>query len=107
MFCTQCGFQLENEDLFCAKCGKATRSGYPPAGAVPAILSRPMEHKKIAAVCAGFARYFDVDVTLMRILWVAMAVVTGGLGVLVYIGAWILMPKDYPAPAAHRAAQPV
>jgi len=96
MFCTQCGFELEQEDLFCAKCGKGTRPDSSPRR-VPAVLSRPMDQKKIAAVCAGFARYFTVDVTLMRILWVGLTVVTGGLGVLVYIGAWILMPKDYPA----------
>jgi phage shock protein C len=106
MFCTQCGFELEDQDLFCAKCGKATRPGFAPAAGAPARLSRPMEQKKIAGVCAGFARYFAVDVTLMRILWIALAVVTGGLGGIVYIVAWILMPKDYPAPNGYRAAQP-
>ncbi|HEX8985934.1 MAG TPA: PspC domain-containing protein [Bryobacteraceae bacterium] len=103
MFCTQCGFELEQEDLFCAKCGKGTRPGAMPRR-VPAVLSRPMDQKKIAGVCAGFARYFTVDVTLMRILWVALTVVTGGLGLLVYIGAWILMPKDYPVAGLHQEA---
>ncbi|MGE5646440.1 MAG: PspC domain-containing protein [Acidobacteriota bacterium] len=108
MYCTQCGFALEDEDLYCAKCGKATRPGVAPAPGVRARLSRPMEEKKIGGVCAGFARYFGMDVTLMRILWIAMAVITGGLGVLVYIGAWILMPKDYPAAAGnhYHAEQP-
>jgi phage shock protein PspC (stress-responsive transcriptional regulator) len=50
-----------------------------------------------AGVCAGFARSFNMDVTLMRILWIAATLLTGGLVVLVYIGAWIAMPKDYPA----------
>lgn len=100
MFCTKCGFKLEDEDLFCAKCGKATRPGYAPAGPTP-ILSRPMDQKRVGGVCAGFARYFDVDVTLMRILWLAGLVLSGGLILLVYIAAWILMPRDYPAqPAA-------
>ncbi len=109
MFCTQCRFELEDEDLFCARCGKATRPGISPGGRAPAALSRPMDQKKIAGVCAGFARHFQVDVTLMRVLWIALAVVTGGLGLLVYLAAWILMPKDYPAPAGehYRAAQPV
>jgi phage shock protein C len=109
MFCTRCGFELEDQDLYCAKCGNATRPGYPPAGSVPAILSRPVEQKKIAGVCAGFARYFGVDVTLMRILWVALTIVTGGLGLLVYVGAWILMPKDYPAPgrSPYQSVQPL
>jgi phage shock protein C len=62
-------------------------------------LSRPMDQKKIAGVCAGFARYLDVDVTLMRILWLAIALCTG-VGFIGYLVAWILMPKDYPAVAA-------
>jgi len=36
-----------------------------------------MYDKKIAGVCAGFARYFEVDVTLMRVLWLIVALVTG------------------------------
>ena len=32
-----------------------------------------MHEKKLAGVCAGFARYFDVDVTVMRILWLILA----------------------------------
>jgi phage shock protein C len=109
MYCTQCGFELEEQDLFCAKCGKVTRPDAAPAAGVPVRLSRPMDQKKIAGVCAGFARYFAVDVTLMRILWIAMTIVTGGLGLLIYLAAWILMPKDYPVPGAegYRAVQPV
>ncbi len=56
-----------------------------------------MDQKRIAGVCAGFARYFGVDVTLMRILWLAAAILSGGLGVIVYLAAWLIMPKDYPA----------
>lgn len=98
MYCTQCGFELEEQDLFCAKCGKPARPGYTRAASGPG-LSRPMDQKMLAGVCAGFARSFGTDVTLMRILWFAAAVFSGGLVGLVYIGAWIAMPKDYPAAA--------
>jgi len=53
-----------------------------------------MYDKKIAGVCAGFARYFEVDVTLMRVLWLIVALFTG-VGFIAYIVAWIAMPKDY------------
>jgi len=99
MFCTKCGFNLEDEDLYCAKCGKATRPGVAPPGRTP-ILSRPMDQKRLGGVCAGFARYFDVDVTLMRILWLGALIISGGLMFLVYVAAWILMPRDWPATAA-------
>ncbi len=52
-----------------------------------------MAQKKIAGVCAGFARYFDCDVTLMRVLWLIVSLGTG-VGFIAYIVAWIAMPKD-------------
>jgi phage shock protein PspC (stress-responsive transcriptional regulator) len=51
------------------------------------------QHKKIAGVCAGFARYFEVDTSLMRVLWLAVAL-TGGIGIIAYMGAWIIVPSD-------------
>lgn len=53
-----------------------------------------MRGKKIAGVCAGFARYLDMDVTLMRILWLALLLISGGIVGLVYLGAWIIMPRE-------------
>jgi phage shock protein PspC (stress-responsive transcriptional regulator) len=52
-----------------------------------------MHEKKIAGVCAGFARYLDVDPTLMRIIWLVVALTTG-VGFIAYIIAWIAMPRD-------------
>ena len=105
MFCTNCGVQLEQPDRFCRQCGKPTRPGYTAPARTP--LSRPMDQKKIAGVCAGFARYLDVDVTLVRILWLAIAL-GAGVGFIAYLVAWIIMPKDYPAmpaPCCQPAAQ--
>jgi phage shock protein C len=51
-----------------------------------------------AGVCGGLAEYFDIDPALMRLLWVAAAVVTGGLAVPVYFLAWIILPRDDRAP---------
>jgi phage shock protein PspC (stress-responsive transcriptional regulator) len=50
--------------------------------------------KRIAGVCSGLARYFEVDVTLVRLLVVAGTLCSGGLGLLAYIAAWIIMPRD-------------
>ena len=100
MYCTQCGNQLEDAHLFCPKCGRSAVPGQPAAGIPRKPLSRPIDQKMFAGVCAGFARSFNMDVTLMRILWIAATLLTGGLVVLVYIGAWISMPKDYPATRA-------
>jgi phage shock protein C len=62
-----------------------------------------MYDKKIAGVCSGFARYFGMDVTLMRILWIIVALGTG-IGFVAYFVAWIAMPRDY-EPAATTVVQ--
>ncbi len=60
----------------------------------PRALMLDKRNKKIAGVCAGFARYFEIDVVLMRVLWLAVALCSGGMGVLVYLAAWIVIPSD-------------
>ena len=93
MFCTRCGLEMSDDAAFCSRCGQAT--GVPPVARVspPHRLSRPVHDKKIAGVCAGFARYLGVDVTLMRIIWLVVALTTG-IGFIAYIIAWIAMPRD-------------
>jgi phage shock protein C len=56
-------------------------------------LTRDMANKKIAGVCAGFARYFDADVVLVRVLWLTVAICTG-VGFLAYLAAWIIIPTE-------------
>jgi phage shock protein C len=93
MFCANCGSELRETDRFCSQCGRAARTGFTPGRR----LTLAREGKKIAGVCAGFARYFDMDVTLMRILWLVFAVTTV-VGVLAYPIAWLLMPPEANAP---------
>jgi len=104
MFCTRCGFQMEDSDLYCAKCGKPTRPDLAPPAQGRRGLSRPVEGKKIAGVCAGFARYMGVDVTLMRVIWLAALFITGGIMGIVYLCAWFVMPRDVEAPAVQAGA---
>jgi phage shock protein C len=96
MFCTKCGSELREQDKFCSACGAATPLGATPFTPRPAErLSRPMSEAKIAGVCAGFARYFGLDVTLVRVLWAVLVVCpVPSFGLVAYIVAWIVMPKD-------------
>ncbi len=48
--------------------------------------------KKLDGVCAGIGEYFDVDPTVIRLLWV-LAVLFAGVGVLAYIIAAIIIPR--------------
>jgi len=69
MYCTRCGQQLREGSNFCSQCGQPARPEVMAARAAPAErLVRIRTDKKIAGVCAGFARYMGVDVTLMRVI---------------------------------------
>lgn len=55
-------------------------------------ITRSKEERIIAGVCGGFAEYFDIDVTIIRIIWI-LVTVFGGIGILVYIFSIILIPE--------------
>jgi phage shock protein C len=96
MYCSNCGRQLEDEARYCSACGTARGATRPPSdgGAEGKKLTRPREARRIAGVCAGVARYLDIDVTLVRILWVLAAVFPPLPGFVAYLVCWIVMPDD-------------
>ena len=49
--------------------------------------------KKVCGVCGGIAEYFDIDPTIVRLLWVAF-ILGGGSGILAYIIAAIVMDDN-------------
>jgi phage shock protein C len=67
---------------------------YPPGPPQPRRLTRSSRERMWAGVAGGMAEYFELDPAIVRLLWVAAAVVTGGLAVPVYILAWIILPRD-------------
>jgi len=102
MFCTRCGVELDDKVRYCSSCGAAThnaQSSHRSGAGRGEPLTRPQQDKKIAGVCAGVARYFGTDVTLVRILWLTLAVLPPGAGLIAYVVCWIVMPTD-PLPAA-------
>jgi phage shock protein C len=55
---------------------------------------RSKENKIWAGVLGGVGEYFDVDPTLLRLLWLLLVVATGILpGIIVYIIAVFVVPK--------------
>jgi phage shock protein C len=56
-------------------------------------LYRAREGRIVAGVCAGLAAYFGVDPTLVRLAFV-LVTLFGGLGVLFYLFAWIVIPEE-------------
>ena len=57
-------------------------------------LYRSSTDYKLAGVCGGIGEYFNIDSTLIRLAWILFSVL-GGAGVLAYIVAAIVMPKQY------------
>lgn len=56
-------------------------------------LKRSIKDKYLLGVCGGLGEYFNVDVTIVRILWVA-SIFFGGAGLIAYLTAAILMPRS-------------
>lgn len=54
-------------------------------------LYRDVEHSSIGGVSSGLAEFFDMDVTIFRVLFVITAIFAGG-GVALYIILWIIVP---------------
>ncbi|NUM31089.1 MAG: DUF2807 domain-containing protein [Bacteroidetes bacterium] len=59
---------------------------------VPKRLYRDGENKMLGGVCSGISKYFDIDPTIVRILWLCL-VLFFGTGFLVYLILWILVPE--------------
>jgi phage shock protein C len=102
MYCNACGKAIADDARFCAYCG--TVLGQPP---VPKKLIRSRVDRKIAGFCAGMGHYLDLDVTLVRLVWVLVTLMAGIFpGVVVYVLAWIVVPEE-PAAIPVAAGQAV
>lgn len=61
-------------------------------------LYRSKTDKIFAGVCGGLADYFDIDATIIRLLFI-LIVAFGGSGLIVYLLLWLIMPKSSNEPA--------
>jgi phage shock protein C len=92
MTCGNCQKDIAAGSKFCYSCG--AKQPETPASAAPPVyyarkrFVRSTNDRKVAGVCAGVADYFDMDPTLVRILW-ALATLIPGPNVLAYIIIWI------------------
>ena len=95
MICNSCQRNIADGSKFCYNCGaQQVMSGAPDVASVsggPKKLMRSSTNKKLGGVCAGLADYFDMDPTLVRVLWL-LVVLCGGTGILLYVILWIVLP---------------
>ena len=60
-------------------------------------LRRSRDKRMIAGVMGGIAEHFDLDVTLLRVLYVVVSILSAAFpGVLVYLLLWLLIPARRP-----------
>lgn len=60
-------------------------------------LYRSLQKKMLGGVCGGLAEYFDLDATLVRLLFVAMTLITAIIPMFFfYLIAWIIIPVEEP-----------
>ena len=114
MLCSNCRREIAEDSNFCYFCGarQSAAGAAPPRPArADRRLMRSATDSKIAGVCGGFAEYFDVDSTVVRLVWVFLVILPVPIvpAVLGYFVAWIVMPKaplPAAAPAGSAAASP-
>jgi len=96
MTCRHCQQSLPADSNFCPACGTDQR----PPTAVPSFdarqLRRSATKRKFAGVCGGIAEYLDIEVTIVRLIWVIVSIVPGAVfgGIAVYLLAWLIMPDS-------------
>lgn len=57
-------------------------------------LTRSLSDRKISGVCGGLGNYFNVDSTIIRIIWVVATIGSFGFGILAYIIMLIALPDE-------------
>ena len=57
-------------------------------------LYRSKKNRIIAGVCGGMGEYFNMDPTIIRLVWILFALLGMGLGIIAYIIAVIILPLE-------------
>jgi phage shock protein PspC (stress-responsive transcriptional regulator) len=76
---------MENNDI---------PTALPPASAPRFALRRSRTDRMLGGVCGGLAASLGADAALLRVLTVALTLLTGGAAAIVYVAAWTLAPED-------------
>jgi len=103
MYCTHCGKEIEAGARFCPACGAPPQPVVVGRAPYPGQLTRPRNPRLVAGVCSGLALHYGWDLSVVRVIC-ALAIVFTGVGLFVYLAAWIIIPDaPYELPARSSA----
>jgi phage shock protein PspC (stress-responsive transcriptional regulator) len=111
MICNNCRREIANESNFCYLCGARQEPvSYAYAPRPVKRLHRSVRDCKIAGVCGGLAEYWDMDPTVVRVVWAVLTLFPPPM-IIAYIVAWVVMPREevpvyVPAAAQSQTQQP-
>jgi phage shock protein PspC (stress-responsive transcriptional regulator) len=57
-------------------------------------LYRSGKERILGGVCGGIGEYLEVDPVVIRLIWVILTLASLGTGILAYIIAWIIIPRN-------------
>lgn len=104
MLCLHCGHSSVPDSNFCSFCGIAAQKS---TSLSRRRLVRPRHPRVIGGVCSGVALFYGWDVNLVRILFAIFTGLTTGVGILVYVAAWLLLPEaQFALPSGSRTGSP-
>jgi len=102
MNCTHCQREIAEHSNFCYFCGTKQPAAAPPPAGPPKRLTRSARDRMFGGVLGGFAEYAQVDLTLVRLIFVLVVIFTGIIpGIVAYIVGWMVIPE-----ASAQAASP-
>ena len=95
MACASCSHEIPGDAAFCQYCGAAQQGTAPAEAPTKRYLRRSKVDRQVGGVCGGLASYFDTDPVFVRVAWVILTIIPGAifLGVLAYLGAWVIIPE--------------
>jgi phage shock protein C len=57
-------------------------------------LYRSGKEQMLGGVCGGLGEHFDIDPTIIRLVWVVVTLISLGIGIIVYLAAWVIIPAS-------------
>lgn len=100
MKCSGCGSSVPKGSEFCPKCGvkipqePSPKFARPPEQYTgPKKLYRSRKNRLVGGVCGGIGDHYNIDPTIVRLLWVIF-ILSGGAGLLAYLIAIVLIPES-------------